>query len=536
MLSEITLKIFTLLYIFLVVLFIYFSPRYWSPYSDMADCMKRGMGGGGVDGGFSENGCSTINALNYTTDNILKEQIAQLNAELVELEKADEKDEKAIQAKTKELAEAVAGTHKLSTFFLKNQLWIYILLIVFGGFSLLTLWYDTFRPIASIALTHKPFLLGFLQYIIIISLIAITIFFILYTPYPLTIFINILNILIISGMVAMIINDESNSYKMIYLAGLFAFIISLIVAMRIFSTAVTFIIIAITAVLFVVYSLQLKDTTARVPGAARVPGEAAEPGDSYFILLVKYLPCLLIQFSTYISQQFGLVKDTNTIILLVIEFILILLRLVIPYIWKLYQKKTLPQGNVLVENPISLHYLTNIGNFISEKDTSGISLIDNPITNYNYALSFWLWIIPQSSSVNTAYFKPTNLININNLIKVNFNKHKIEFWASTTHDWDSASRGFGTKEKVHLVKVYTLTKIKYQKWNNIIINYSGGTLDIFINTSLVSSTPNIVPLNDFNGATTGEPIGIYGGIKNIVYYKNILKTKEINTIYKYHNI
>ena len=145
-------------------------------------------------------------------------------------------------------------------------------------------------------------------------------------------------------------------------------------------------------------------------------------------------------------------------------------------------------------------------------------------------------IVVETTIVNTAYFKPTNLININNLIKVIFNKHKIEFWASTTHDWDSASRGFGTKEKVHLVKVYTLTKIKYQKWNNIIINYSGGTLDIFINTSLVSSTPNIVPLNDFNGATTGEPLGIYGGIKNIVYYKNILKTKEINTIYKYHNI
>jgi len=520
MLSEnIPLSIFTFLYMCLVSLFIYFSPRYWSPYSDMADCLKRGIGGGGIDGGFSDNDCSAMNAINYTTDNILKEQIAKLNAELAELEKADEKDENAIKAIKNELAQAVAASQKFSNFFLKNQLWIYILLVVFGGFSLLLLWFEHFNIISFNTLKH--FITGFLQYIIIITLIAITIFFILYTPYPLTIFINILNILIISGMVAMIINDKNGIFKMIYLAGLFAFL----VAMGIFSTKVTSILALFAIILFdMVHFYYLLIT----------PGSSSS-STSYFISIISYLPCLFIQFSTYITQQFGLVKDTSTIILLVINFILIILRLVIPFIWNLYRKKTLPQGNVLVENPISLHYLTNIANFKSEKDISGINLIDNPITNYNYALSFWVWIIPQSSSTDTAYFKPTNLININNLIKVIFNKHKIEFWASTTHDWDSTARGFGTKEKVHLVKVYTLTKIKYQKWNNIIINYSGGTLDIFVNTNLISSTPNIVPLNDFIGATTGQAFGIYGGIKNIIYYKKNLKTKEINTIYKYYN-
>ena len=519
MLSEnIPLSIFTFLYMCLVSLFIYFSPRYWSPYSDMADCLKRG-----IDGGFSDNDCSAMNAINYTTDNILKEQIAKLNAELAELEKADEKDENAIKAIKNELAQAVAASQKFSNFFLKNQLWIYILLVVFGGFSLLLLWFEHFNLISFNTLKH--FLTGFLQYIIIITLIAITIFFILYTSYPLTIFINILNILIISGMVAMIINDKNGISKMIYLAGLFAFIISLIAATGIFST--TSIMILFAAILFAVYFKNFQNDSSS--------SSSRSSSSNYFSSIIRYLPCLFIQFSTYITQQFGLVKDTNTIILLVINFILIVLRLVIPFIWNLYRKKTLPQGNVLVENPISLHYLTNIANFKSEKDVSGINLIDNPITNYNYALSFWVWIIPQSSSTDTAYFKPTNLININNLIKVIFNKHKIEFWASTTHDWDSTARGFGTKEKVHLVKVYTLTKIKYQKWNNIIINYSGGTLDIFVNTNLVSSTPNIVPLNDFIGATTGQAFGIYGGIKNIIYYKKNLKTKEINTIYKYYN-
>jgi hypothetical protein len=132
-----------------------------------------------------------------------------------------------------------------------------------------------------------------------------------------------------------------------------------------------------------------------------------------------------------------------------------------------------------------------------------------------------LWIIPQAPSTSTAYSKPTDLVNINDLIKVIFNKNKIEFWANTTHL---------NELNEHMVKLYTLKKFRYQRWNNFIINYYGGTLDIFVNNKLVSSTPNITPLNNIQNAMVGQTDGVYGGIKNVVYYKNTLTKQEINII------
>ena len=80
------------------------------------------------------------------------------------------------------------------------------------------------------------------------------------------------------------------------------------------------------------------------------------------------------------------------------------------------------------------------------------------------------------------------------------------------------------------LQLYTLKNFEYQRWNNFIINYYGGTLDIFVNNKLVSSTPNITPLNNIQNAIAGQTDGVYGGIKNVVYYKKTLTKQEINLI------
>jgi hypothetical protein len=85
----------------------------------------------------------------------------------------------------------------------------------------------------------------------------------------------------------------------------------------------------------------------------------------------------------------------------------------------------------------------------------------------------------------------------------------------------------GKEEKV----VYKTKDVPYQKWTNFIINYQGGTLDIFMDNKLVSSTPNIVPYMTFDNITIGKNNGIRGSIKDVVYFNDVLTRNKISWVY-----
>ncbi len=72
-----------------------------------------------------------------------------------------------------------------------------------------------------------------------------------------------------------------------------------------------------------------------------------------------------------------------------------------------------------------------------------------------------------------------------------------------------------------------------QKWNNIVINYDRGTLDVFINARLVATQKNIIPYMEYDNIEVGAIRGIDGGVVNVVYYPNIL---PLQTIIKKYNI
>ena len=85
-----------------------------------------------------------------------------------------------------------------------------------------------------------------------------------------------------------------------------------------------------------------------------------------------------------------------------------------------------------------------------------------------------------------------------------------------------------TKQKV----VYETRDFPLQKWNNIVINYDHGTMDIFVNARLVSSIPGIVPYMQHDDVVSGENDGISGGICNVVYYSGNLTIDRIKAFYK----
>lgn len=235
--------------------------------------------------------------------------------------------------------------------------------------------------------------------------------------------------------------------------------------------------------------------------------------------IIFFIPCLLIEFIEFIKHEYKITTKTVWLILL-FEIIVIGLRFGVPYLYTLYNKFMInANGSLLKDGPIYLNEETTLGvfqDYTSEDETK------NKNFNYNFALSSWIWINPQPESTSDAYNKRTSLLNYGDILQINFNKNKIEVFAATTQN--------SIEDPNKLVKVYE-TDILYQRWNNFVINYFGGTLDLFINNELVISKINITPILFPNKVTCGSKNGINGGIKNIIYYDNILTKPDIASIY-----
>tara|TARA_B100001093_G_C26813243_1_gene1008465 strand:- start:224 stop:1738 length:1515 start_codon:yes stop_codon:yes gene_type:complete len=395
---------------------------------------------------------------------------------------------------------------RIFNLFLKNKLLFYI---VFGGIGFISLflaWLS--KPIAAFNQENDIPLHYFRTIILIIlffgmlfGLIGGTFYYLSYTPITVSMILVIINILIIIGAITFVFN-KTNKNSSTLILGLFGAFIGFFIS----GWTGSF----ISAILGSIFGSaigvnEMKDV---------------DPRKKFVIDLLGLIPCLFINFAGYIKKQFN-ITSKKTWIILAIELLLIGLRFLIPFLYKLFKKWLMPNANEILTNPVSLHNQTNLGVFLSKNEIKDHNYHEETYNNYNYAISFKLFIMAESESTSKAYTEPTSLVNLSNIIKVIFNKEQIEFWAATT------SSKISSKE---LIKVYEEKNILFQKWNNYIINYSGGTLDIFINNKLVSSTPNITPIINYQIVTAGQKDGIFGGIKNFVYYPNTLNKRQINIV------
>jgi len=237
--------------------------------------------------------------------------------------------------------------------------------------------------------------------------------------------------------------------------------------------------------------------------------------------IIFYIPCLFTNSFDGIIGVFNDNKDKNHYF--TILFIVILLYLLYFLIPPITNKFFLQGGKVLLKEPTITNQQLVLGNYES--------LNKNGDIKYNFAISFWLFL--NSFEQNSSGNKYTTIVNYARKPNIEYNAalNKLRITvrqAGLKYETDNKLINFTeTGDRI----IYISNKMPLQKWNNIIINFDGGTLDIFINGELVSSSNEVVPYYNLDNFVVGKTGGYIGSICNLIYFQKTLSKNNIYFLY-----
>jgi len=249
----------------------------------------------------------------------------------------------------------------------------------------------------------------------------------------------------------------------------------------------------------------------------------------YNIIII--IPCLLFESINYLYND---IKNTKkyVFIILLIELFIILSYFLIPLVMNYFATIN---GKQLLKEPYYLNFENKIGSFedfvkngrehlkFKEKQNFGnILQIDyyglpenNKDFNYNYALSSWIYLFNSPPNERESNNEFTTILDYGGKPNLSFNPSNNKLRVSCK---------INDKENRIL---YETDKIRLQRWNNITLNFVKGTLDIFINAELVSSSKNVVPYMEYDDLKVGQNEGINGSICNVMYYPEYLDRQSL---------
>jgi hypothetical protein len=182
------------------------------------------------------------------------------------------------------------------------------------------------------------------------------------------------------------------------------------------------------------------------------------------------------------------------------------------YIRSLVQKVYSIHGQIIVNNPVSLHKTT-------------VVKIDKKI-KYDYGLSFWLYIDPMNPSSSPQATDYTTVLSYGDTPKITYNSmlNKLRIGIKT--------------ESNKIKKVDDIKSLPLQKWNHIVLNYLNGTCDVFVNSELHATKIEVIPIKEDKIFEIGAEDGIRGKICNVIFFTEHLsgvKIKELYSEFSYKN-
>lgn len=180
---------------------------------------------------------------------------------------------------------------------------------------------------------------------------------------------------------------------------------------------------------------------------------------------------------------------------------------------KLEDTNYLHEGHLLIDDS---KYL-NVENKIDL-----LQMFSNKTKNYNYDYSISLWFFLHSN--NQKWKVKNNWKNI-----LNYDKRPYIVYNIQTNTLEvRVKTGIESTEKV----IFKKTQFPLQKWHNIVINYTGGVIDVFLNSKLIATDSQILPLMKHSNLILGEKGGVQGGITNVVYFPAHMSRTRIETNYR----
>lgn len=248
----------------------------------------------------------------------------------------------------------------------------------------------------------------------------------------------------------------------------------------------------------------------------------------FIIKLIFFIPCMLLDLIEFLKNEYNLTTHTEWIIIGIEIVILILYFAIKPIINKAVNNNV----KYILSNPVFLNNKT-----VALYDTSSLAVTkpDNTqLMSNNFSISMWVYLNVQENSFMNADGSSYEI----NIFNYGNGKPKINY---TNNFVDNKSRDIYLFYFTNAAsKPNFQITLPNQKWNNIVFNYYGNVVDLFINGNLETSFTfdpinqqySIMPEYSIKDSiTVGQNGGLKGAICNITYNNTNLEKHQIVSNY-----